>query len=467
MKPIQRMSRTPRSVLEKPVQVFDDGSVIVVSPDSEQRNLHYDVDGTGWQGRSIPNTSIGRSELGTLSSSIGPCRTSTTKGGAVIGCGAPPPPPPPPPHLLFCARRHHAAGDGFSDDGDGFSDDDDGARDRFAMGVETGLGAPRDGVRVAADEEEEEEEEPARPPAQPPARPPARPPAQPPARPLARQPQARPPDEPPARPEEEEEEEEAANDDDDDDEPPVVMFHALGGRPVGADAADAHRLEDARAQSILETLDAIGLDPPLRAGSVIVEANTVAVDDGGAQAAAAFVASSLADPAEALVDEFLVGPSRVEEQPAAAAAAAATAKAKAPAAPAPAASPPSAASPTAASTPPPADASTLEAREDEGAGGADAPGGGEETAEEGEEEDEEMNRVQLSALSEPTRLQLSRERVAHRAAQEKLIEEVKKNHVETQNMREGERWCGRTAEEPASLFDEVSETTSHSLPPQQ
>ena len=236
----------PSSVLNLPMQVADNktGSVIVVLPDSEQcDHLHYDADGTGWQGRSIPNSSIGGSELGMPSSSTRPRRTSTTKGGAVIGCGA----SPPPTHELICACRRAAAAPAaaaaaaatdddevsFADEGDtdneaGVSDEggdddeesptdaqlalatravyarrrhdlkltqwtlmqktetelggvdlstrrrviettialikheevevdaahgrhddfDDGARDDFAMGVATGLGVPRDGVRV-------------------------------------------------------------------------------------------------------------------------------------------------------------------------------------------------------------------------------------------------------------------------------------------------------------------------------
>ena len=95
---------TPRSVFDLPVQVRDDGSVTVLT-DSEQQDLHYDTDGTGWQGKSIPNSSISGSELATLSRSTGPRRTSATKEGAVIGCGT----PPPLPHLLVCARRRAAA----------------------------------------------------------------------------------------------------------------------------------------------------------------------------------------------------------------------------------------------------------------------------------------------------------------------------------------------------------------------
>ena len=96
------------------VQVSDDGSVAVLTV-SEQRVLH---------GRSIPDSSIGGSELGTPSSSTEPCGT---EGGAVIGCGA----PPPPPHVLFCARLRAAAAAvaatdgneaGFAEEGD---DDDD------------------------------------------------------------------------------------------------------------------------------------------------------------------------------------------------------------------------------------------------------------------------------------------------------------------------------------------------------
>ena len=96
----------------------------------------------------------------------------------------------------------------------------------------------------------------------------------------------------------------------------------------------------------------------------------------------------------------------------------------------PTAASPITASPTAASpaTPatPPAQASTTEAREDEGAGDADEPGD-EEEAEEGEAEDDEASArlAQLSALRAATRLQLSHERLARRAAQEKLNEQVR------------------------------------------
>ena len=112
---------TPRSVIDFPVQVSDNGSVIVVSTDSEQRDLHYDADGTGWQGRSIPNSSIGGSKLRTPASSTGPRRTPTPRGGGVIGCGA----PPPPPHVLFCADEA-----GFSDYA-GFSDEGDNDDEEF------------------------------------------------------------------------------------------------------------------------------------------------------------------------------------------------------------------------------------------------------------------------------------------------------------------------------------------------
>ena len=90
---------SPRSVPDVPVQVLDDGSVIL----SEQRNLYYDADR---QGRSIPNSSICGSEVGAPLSSTGPRSTLATKRGTVIGCGAS---PPPPPHLLVCARHHAAA----------------------------------------------------------------------------------------------------------------------------------------------------------------------------------------------------------------------------------------------------------------------------------------------------------------------------------------------------------------------
>ena len=66
-----------------------------MSTDSKQAGLHDDADGTDWQGRSIHNSSIGGSELGTPSRSTGPRRESTTKEGA---------------HDLVCfARRRTAA----------------------------------------------------------------------------------------------------------------------------------------------------------------------------------------------------------------------------------------------------------------------------------------------------------------------------------------------------------------------
>ena len=60
--------------------------------DIEQRDLHYDADGT--------DCSMDGSDVGTSSSSTGK-RTSTAKGGAIIGCGA----PSPPPRALFRACR--------------------------------------------------------------------------------------------------------------------------------------------------------------------------------------------------------------------------------------------------------------------------------------------------------------------------------------------------------------------------
>ena len=85
---------------DRPVHVSDDGSVISALTDSEQWDLHCDADGTDWQGRSILNSSIGGSELGTPSTSAGSRRTWTSKGGAGIGCDA----PSPRPHALFRAR---------------------------------------------------------------------------------------------------------------------------------------------------------------------------------------------------------------------------------------------------------------------------------------------------------------------------------------------------------------------------
>ena len=180
---------TPRSVLDLPAQMSDDGSFISVFTGSEQRvDLHSGADGgTGWQqGRSIPNSSIGGSKLGTTPSrSTGLCRTLTTEGGGVIGCEA----APPPRHLLFRARYYATvaasavvAEGGFTDEDDDHevptdaqlalikheeaeaeatrghhTDDkpttpgvDDGARDDYAMDVAKGLSLPNgDGLRAA------------------------------------------------------------------------------------------------------------------------------------------------------------------------------------------------------------------------------------------------------------------------------------------------------------------------------
>ena len=76
---------SPSSGLDVPVQVSDDGNVSVVFTDSEQWDLRYDANRTGWQGRSIPSSSIGGSELEKPSVSNEPRRTSTTRRGAVIG----------------------------------------------------------------------------------------------------------------------------------------------------------------------------------------------------------------------------------------------------------------------------------------------------------------------------------------------------------------------------------------------
>ena len=74
---------SPSSGLDVPVQVSDGGNVSVAG--SKQCDLPYDADRFGWQGRSIPSSSIGGSELEKPSSSNEPRRTSTTRGGAVIG----------------------------------------------------------------------------------------------------------------------------------------------------------------------------------------------------------------------------------------------------------------------------------------------------------------------------------------------------------------------------------------------
>ena len=100
---------SPRSVLDVPVQMSDDGSVSDVFTDSEQRDLHYDAYSIDWQGRSIPYSSIGGGELGAPSSSTGPRRTSTTKGGVADML------------LLFCAFNDGAADAGpvyLADEGD-------------------------------------------------------------------------------------------------------------------------------------------------------------------------------------------------------------------------------------------------------------------------------------------------------------------------------------------------------------
>ena len=78
---------TSRSIIEVPVQISDDGSVYV------PEQLHYDADGTV--------------ELKVIKAPTKLRCTSTTKGGAVIGCGT----PPLSPHELFCARRRAAAAD--------------------------------------------------------------------------------------------------------------------------------------------------------------------------------------------------------------------------------------------------------------------------------------------------------------------------------------------------------------------
>ena len=97
----QEMSR---SVLDIPVQVLDNGSV-VVSTDGEHRDLHYNADGTRWQSRSIPNSSIGKTKLGKPANATAPHRTPTTKGEGV--------------------------GSAADDDEDGFSDEGDNDDEEF------------------------------------------------------------------------------------------------------------------------------------------------------------------------------------------------------------------------------------------------------------------------------------------------------------------------------------------------
>ena len=100
-----------------PVQVSDDGSVIVGLTDSEKWeipiNFHNVADGTGWQDRSTPN-SIGGSEVGASLDSTGPPHAPTTKEGAVIGYGAPL------PHVQFDAWAFAKDNDkaAFTDQGD-------------------------------------------------------------------------------------------------------------------------------------------------------------------------------------------------------------------------------------------------------------------------------------------------------------------------------------------------------------
>ena len=99
----------PRSRLAVPVQVSDDGAIVVLT-DSEPWDLHSNPDGTGGQSKSFPNSSIGRSELETpqLRRELIAQLRRGGEGGVGIGCGAPPPPPPP-PHVMFGERRHAAA----------------------------------------------------------------------------------------------------------------------------------------------------------------------------------------------------------------------------------------------------------------------------------------------------------------------------------------------------------------------
>ena len=168
---------TPRFVLD----LADDGSTIVVPTDSEQWDLHSDADKADWQDTSILNSSsIGGSEFGAPSRSTGQHGTSKTKGGAVRML------------QLLCACND----DGMADVGDdpfpaeyevGLADEEvedkaargrhadnkqttharphvvlfsatlctmsieyfnDGAREDFVVGVATGLGVPRNSVRI-------------------------------------------------------------------------------------------------------------------------------------------------------------------------------------------------------------------------------------------------------------------------------------------------------------------------------
>ena len=407
-----------RSVLHFPVMVSNDG----VFTGSEQWDLHYDADGTGWQGRSIPN-SIGGTELGTFFSSIGPRRMSTTKRSAGIGCGAPPPPPHLPlrrrhhrmPHLFCacrCAAATTAAADGGGLAGEGDDDDEEVFDVQLALAlravytrhrhdltltqlqkVVTELGGDLSSRRmikmtIALIKHEESE--------------------------AVRRRHA-------------------------DDKPTSPDFHDGAHDDFAVGIATGLGVP----RDVLRVTSA-------RAGSVIVETS--------AEAAAAF-ASSLTDPMKLLVDGCRAGPCAVSdvrvEEPAAAAAPAEAAQA--PAEPAPAA-PPTAAFPTEVSPTPatPADTSMTEARDDEGAGDAGKPGGAEE-AEEGEAEDEETSerRAQLSSLRTVTRLKLSREM---------LNEQVKT----CENKRERrERRMGTNGQESQRRFSTKTLINRQPLPPQQ
>ena len=103
----------PCSVLGLAVQVWDDGSAILMKTDSEQRDLNYDADKTGVQGRSTLNSSIGGSELGAPSSSTRPHHMSTTNQGSrhrlrrTAAAAA---------RAVWCMRRHDSVAE-VGDDG--------------------------------------------------------------------------------------------------------------------------------------------------------------------------------------------------------------------------------------------------------------------------------------------------------------------------------------------------------------
>ena len=115
--------------MDKDARVSDDGGVVALDV-TDQWDLIYDSDEAGWQGRSLPewdiiydsdeagwqgrsnrDSSIGGSELGEPLSSTRASRTTTTNGGAVIGCEA-----PPRPHMMCFTCYDDGVADDVGDD---------------------------------------------------------------------------------------------------------------------------------------------------------------------------------------------------------------------------------------------------------------------------------------------------------------------------------------------------------------